>query len=145
MKRTLLILTLLAVPVTSQAQQPLSEVARAAREAVLRGDLAPLVSSSRGGLRLRLPGVEPSSPLGPAQANATLRGMFRRNETAEVTIENSNLRGSRLYGFANQILDDNGAALVIHAQPDDMQTDPSGSSGDRIACAELAAASMPPN
>ena len=87
MKRTLLILTLLAVPVTSQAQQPLSEVARAAREAVLRGDLAPLVSSSRGGLRLRLPGVEPSSPLGPAQANATLRGLFRRNETAEVTIE----------------------------------------------------------
>jgi hypothetical protein len=87
MKRTLLILTLLAVPVTSQAQQSLSEVARAAREAVLRGDLAPLVSSSRGGLRLRLPGVEPSSPLGPAQANATLRGLFRRNETAEVTIE----------------------------------------------------------
>ena len=65
--------------------------------------------------------------------------------TAEVTIENSNLRGSRLYGFANQIFDDNGAALVIHAQPDDMQTDPSGSSGDRIACAELAAASMPPS
>lgn len=87
MKRIWLILSLLALPVTSQAQQPLSEVARAAREAVLRGDLAPLVSSSRGGLRLRLPGVEPSSPLGPAQANATLRGLFRRNETAEVTIE----------------------------------------------------------
>lgn len=87
MKRIWLIFSLLALPVTSQAQQPLSEVARAAREAVLRGDLAPLVSSSRGGLRLRLPGVEPSSPLGPAQANATLRGLFRRNETAEVTIE----------------------------------------------------------
>lgn len=28
----------------------------------------------------------------------------------------------------------NGAALVIHADPDDQRTDPSGKSGDRIAC-----------
>lgn len=27
-----------------------------------------------------------------------------------------------------------GAALVIHAQPDDQRTDPSGNSGDRIVC-----------
>jgi superoxide dismutase, Cu-Zn family len=27
-----------------------------------------------------------------------------------------------------------GTALVIHANPDDMKTDPSGNSGDRIAC-----------
>ncbi len=32
------------------------------------------------------------------------------------------------------ILDGDGAALVIHAQPDDYLTDPSGSAGDRIAC-----------
>ena len=30
-----------------------------------------------------------------------------------------------------------GAALVIHAQADDYKTDPSGNSGDRIACAVL--------
>lgn len=36
-----------------------------------------------------------------------------------------------------QILDGNGAALVIHAQADDYRTDPSGNSGDRIACAVL--------
>jgi Cu-Zn family superoxide dismutase len=64
---------------------------------------------------------------------------------ATVTVEASNLRGSRAYGFANQIIDDNGAALVIHAQADDMRTDPSGNSGGRIACAVLGAASMPPN
>lgn len=64
---------------------------------------------------------------------------------ATVTVENSNLRGSRAYGFTNQIIDENGAALVIHAQADDMQTDPSGNSGDRIACAVLGAAAMPPN
>ena len=62
-----------------------------------------------------------------------------------VTVENSNLRGSRLYGFANQIIDENGAALVIHAKPDDYQSQPSGAAGDRIACAVLGAASMPPS
>lgn len=36
-----------------------------------------------------------------------------------------------------QILDANGASLVIHAQPDDYRTDPSGNSGGRIACAML--------
>ncbi len=65
--------------------------------------------------------------------------------TGTVTVGNSNLRGSRAYGFANQIIDQNGAALVIHAKPDDGRSQPSGSSGDRIACAVLGAAAMPPN
>ena len=33
-----------------------------------------------------------------------------------------------------QLLDADGAALVIHAKPDDYKTDPSGDSGDRVAC-----------
>jgi Cu-Zn family superoxide dismutase len=33
-----------------------------------------------------------------------------------------------------ELLDADGAALVIHAKPDDQMTDPSGNSGDRIAC-----------
>ena len=33
-----------------------------------------------------------------------------------------------------QLLDADGAALVIHAGPDDLKTDPSGDSGGRIAC-----------
>ena len=37
--------------------------------------------------------------------------------------------------------DADGTALVIHAKPDDYKTDPSGSSGDRIACAVIAAPS----
>lgn len=62
---------------------------------------------------------------------------------ATVTVEGSNLRGSRAYGFGNQILDEDGAALVIHAQPDDMRTDPSGNSGERIACAVLGGTVQP--
>ena len=36
----------------------------------------------------------------------------------------------RLHTF----LDDDGGAIVLHAQSDDNRTDPSGNSGDRIAC-----------
>ncbi|WP_226372746.1 superoxide dismutase family protein [Allosphingosinicella flava] len=35
------------------------------------------------------------------------------------------------------LLDRDGAALVVHAQPDDYRTDPSGNSGGRIACGIL--------
>jgi Cu-Zn family superoxide dismutase len=35
------------------------------------------------------------------------------------------------------LLDQDGAALVIHAAADDYVTDPSGDSGARIACAVL--------
>ncbi len=35
------------------------------------------------------------------------------------------------------LADQNGAALVIHADPDDNRTDPSGNSGARIACAAI--------
>lgn len=36
-------------------------------------------------------------------------------------------------GAENSLADDNGSALVIHANPDDYMTDPSGNSGNRIA------------
>ena len=40
---------------------------------------------------------------------------------------------------ANKIGDTDGTALVVHAKADDYKTDPTGDSGDRIACAVLAA------
>lgn len=38
------------------------------------------------------------------------------------------------------LLDADGAALVIHADADDLQTDPSGNSGARVACGVFTAA-----
>lgn len=38
------------------------------------------------------------------------------------------------------ILDDDGTALVIHADADDYETDPAGDAGERLACAVIEAA-----
>jgi Cu-Zn family superoxide dismutase len=38
---------------------------------------------------------------------------------------------------ATSVFDADGTAFVIHANPDDNQTDPSGNSGARIACGVL--------
>ena len=35
---------------------------------------------------------------------------------------------------ASEVLRQTGGAVVIHADPDDQQTDPSGNSGDRLVC-----------
>lgn len=37
------------------------------------------------------------------------------------------------------LLDADGSALVVHAGPDDQKSDPSGNSGDRVACGVFAA------
>jgi superoxide dismutase, Cu-Zn family len=80
------------------------------------------------------------NPQGPHRGdlpNLTVGNDGRAEVT--MTVQGSNLSGSRAYGFSNTILDENGAALVIHAGADDFKTDPSGNSGDRIACAVLGA------
>ena len=41
----------------------------------------------------------------------------------------------------SMIFDEDGSALIIHANSDDYQTDPGGAAGDRIACGEIARAS----
>jgi len=46
------------------------------------------------------------------------------------------LRGTREQVLA-QIFDADGTAVVVHANPDDYRTDPSGNSGTRIACGVL--------
>jgi Cu-Zn family superoxide dismutase len=50
------------------------------------------------------------------------------------------VRGLQLTGPTG-LLDNDGAALVVHAGPDDQKTDPSGNSGARIRCGVVEAVS----
>jgi superoxide dismutase, Cu-Zn family len=43
-------------------------------------------------------------------------------------------KGITLGDGPNSLFHDGGTAIVIHAKPDDLMSDPSGNSGDRIAC-----------
>lgn len=50
---------------------------------------------------------------------------------------NQVIPGLRLADGANPVLDDDGAAIVLHGRPDDYRTDPAGNAGPRLACAEF--------
>ncbi len=49
------------------------------------------------------------------------------------------MRGASLSGGDIPLIDADGAAIVVHAGPDDMKTDPSGNSGGRVACGVIMA------
>ena len=51
--------------------------------------------------------------------------------TVRTTVTNPNVT---LESGANSVFANGGTALVIHAKPDYMKTDPAGNAGDRIAC-----------
>ena len=51
--------------------------------------------------------------------------------TVQLAIDNDRIT---LGGGPNSLLDADGSSIVFHAQADDNVTDPSGNSGDRIAC-----------
>ena len=47
------------------------------------------------------------------------------------------LEGATISGSDASLLDEDGAAVVIHAWPDDYRTDPAGAAGPRVACGEI--------
>ncbi len=51
---------------------------------------------------------------------------------------NFTVMGAMMASGSMMLADADGTALVIHAKPDDYKTDPSGESGDRVACAVIA-------
>ena len=70
------------------------------------------------------------NPLGP-HAGDMNNFFVRSNGTATVILTDPRVNlGSGNYS----LFTDGGTSLVIHAKADDMKTDPSGNSGDRIAC-----------
>ena len=45
-----------------------------------------------------------------------------------------NDRVTLVAGQPNSLLDADGSAIIVHADPDDYRSQPAGNSGDRIAC-----------
>jgi Cu-Zn family superoxide dismutase len=70
------------------------------------------------------------NPLGP-HAGDMNNFFVRANGTATVTVTDPRVN---LDSGSYSLFTDGGTSLVIHAKADDMKTDPSGNSGDRIAC-----------
>jgi Cu-Zn family superoxide dismutase len=60
-------------------------------------------------------------------SNFTVKGDGTAKDTLQAPLVNLGDGNHSL--FAN-----GGTALVIHAKPDDMKSDPAGNAGDRIAC-----------
>jgi len=58
----------------------------------------------------------------------------KSNGTAKLTVENSAVT---LGDGSNSVFANGGTALMIHAKPDDLMSDPSGNAGDRIACGTI--------
>ena len=55
-------------------------------------------------------------------------------QSGELTIELVNSQITLERGQPNSVFDNDGSAIVIHAQADDYKTDPAGNAGGRIAC-----------
>ncbi len=70
------------------------------------------------------------NPMGP-HAGDMNNFVVRADGTARATIVNPRVN---LGTDSNSLFSNGGTSLVIHAKADDMKTDPSGNSGDRIAC-----------
>lgn len=60
------------------------------------------------------------------------------NQSGEGYLDTTTDRATLSPGPAS-LFTGNGTAFVIHARPDDQKTDPSGNSGDRIACGVIKA------
>jgi Cu-Zn family superoxide dismutase len=70
-----------------------------------------------------------NNPAGPHQGDLpNLTVGADSTVSVQATTPGGTMRGE------NSLLDDNGAALVIHANADDYKSNPSGNSGTRIAC-----------
>lgn len=70
------------------------------------------------------------NPMGP-HAGDMNNFTVRANGNATVTLTNSRVT---LGSGSNSLFTDGGTSLIIHEKADDMKTDPSGNTGERIAC-----------
>jgi Cu-Zn family superoxide dismutase len=78
-----------------------------------------------------------ASPVAAAESHAGDLGNVTVNESGGLSVTVTTTSVTLALDQANSLADADGSALVIHADADDLTTDPSGNSGDRIACAVL--------
>src|SRR5699024_1266424 len=60
------------------------------------------------------------------------------DEDAEVNVEFTTDQSSLDKDATNTVFSDDGTSLIIHEDPDDYKSQPSGDAGDRIACGVIA-------
>ena|SRR5215813_14037296 len=73
------------------------------------------------------------NPKGP-HAGDMLNFTVGKNGKAKMTLTDTRVN---LGSDARSLFSNGGTSLVVHAKADDMKTDPSGNSGDRIACGTI--------
>ena len=79
------------------------------------------------------------TPAAELESHAGDLGNITVDEDGMGTLEVTTDRFSLDTGAENTLADEDGSALVIHENPDDLHTDPAGNSGDRIACGVIIA------
>jgi Cu-Zn family superoxide dismutase len=73
-------------------------------------------------------------------AHAGDLGNITADENGDAVVDITSERISLVPGEANSLDDADGSAIVVHQDPDDLHTDPSGNSGPRVACGVIFAA-----
>ncbi len=131
---------------------PIGSTSLTANGAMLRGEVSVRgLAAGRYGMHLHAVGqcAGPAFASAGAHWNPTMAQHGRLNPAGRHSGDLPNLvvgaDGSGRIAFdvpgpisgAGGLLDADGAAIIIHAAPDDERTDPSGNSGDRKYCAVL--------
>ncbi len=78
-----------------------------------------------------------ASPVAGGESHAGDLGNITVDETGRISLSVTTTSVTFAAGAENSLADADGSALVIHANADDLTTDPSGESDGRIACAVL--------
>ncbi len=87
-------------------------------------------------------GHEMATPMGDATgSHAGDLGNITADDTGVAVVDITSDRITLVAGAENSLDDADGSAIVVHQDPDDLQTDPSGNSGPRIGCGVIFAGS----
>ena len=81
--------------------------------------------------------IAEASPVVATESHAGDLGNITIDDSGAISVAVTTSSVTLASGQANSLADADGSALVFHADADDLTTDPSGNSGERIACSVL--------